>query len=76
MKKTIDTLVLKYTVELLERYETRLNVAKYDTEQKIKEKALNDLDGLDYKIKLLDIDIYEVQSVLKILKDIQNNWKY
>ena len=29
MKKTIDTLVLKYTVELLERYETSLNVAKY-----------------------------------------------
>ena len=76
MKKTIETWVLKYTVELLERYETSLNVAKYDTEQKIKEKALNDLDGLDYKIKLLDIDIYEVQSVLKILKDIQNNWKY
>ena len=57
MKKEIDKILLNYTIELLEKYESKLNISKYAMEQD------NNKD-LDYKIKLLDIDIEEVERLL------------
>ena len=63
MKKEIDKILLNYTRELLEKYESKLNISKYAMEQD------NNKD-LDYKIKLLDIDIEEVERTLDMLRQL------
>lgn len=63
MKKEIDKILLNYTIELLEKYESKLNISKYAMEQD------NNKD-LDYKIKLLDIDIEEVEITLDMLRQL------
>nr|WP_294573489.1 hypothetical protein [uncultured Romboutsia sp.] len=63
MKKEIDKILLNYTIELLEKYESKLNISKYAMEQD------NNKD-LDYKIKLLDIDIEEVERTLDMLRQL------
>ena len=59
----IDKILLNYTIELLEKYESKLNISKYAMEQD------NNKD-LDYKIKLLDIDIEEVERTLDMLRQL------
>ena len=63
MKKEIDKILLNYTIELLEKYESKLNISKYAMEQD------NNKD-LDYKIKLLDIDNEEVERTLDMLRQL------
>lgn len=63
MKKEIDKILLNYTIELLEKYESKLNISKYAMEQD------NNKDS-DYRIKLLDIDIEEVEKTLDMLRQL------
>lgn len=66
MTKEINQIVLNHTIELLERYETKLNIIKCQSEQNPgTEKELS-----DYQLKLLEIDIQEIQQNLQILKNL------
>ena len=71
--KKIDKDLYNINIEMLNSYKVKMEILKEDRENKIKNNE-GDIDFLEYSLKMINLDLENINMLIDYLKNIPFQW--